>query len=51
MTVKEAIEKWGISDRRIQLLYKQSRILGAYWLGWTWAIPEDAVKSVDGRTK
>ncbi|MGN4878301.1 DNA-binding protein [Bacillus cereus group sp. MYBK111-1] len=46
-----ASEKWGISDRRIQLLCKQSRMIGAYRLSWTWAIPEDAVKPVDGRTK
>ncbi|KAA0764466.1 DNA-binding protein [Bacillus sp. SH5-2] len=51
VTAKEASEKWGISDRRIQLLCKQGRIIGAYRLGWTWAIPEDAVEPVDGRTK
>ncbi|ASZ16036.1 DNA-binding protein [Bacillus cereus] len=51
MTVTGASEKWGISDRRIQLLCKQSRMIGAYRLSWTWAIPEDAVKPVDGRTK
>ena len=51
ITAKEASEKWGISDRRIQLLCKQGRIEGAYRLGWTWAIPEDAEKPVDGRVK
>ncbi len=51
ITAKEAGEKWGISDRRIQLLCKQGRIEGAYRLGWTWAIPEDAGKPADGRLK
>ena len=51
ITPKEAGVKWGISDRRIQLLCKQGRIEGAYRLGWTWAIPEDAEKPVDRRTK
>ncbi|RKN52502.1 DNA-binding protein [Bacillus sp. S66] len=51
VTAKEAREKWGISDCRIQLLCKQCRIIGAYRLSWTWAIPEDAVKPVDGRMK
>lgn len=51
ITPKEAGEKWGISDRRIQLLCKQGRIEGVYRLGWTWAIPENAKKPADGRTK
>lgn len=51
MTAKEAGEKWGISDRRVQLLCKQSRIEGAYRLGWMWLIPEDAKKPIDGRLK
>ncbi|MEM5650885.1 helix-turn-helix domain-containing protein [Bacillus cereus] len=51
VSAKEASEKWGISDRWIQLLCKQGRIIGAYRLGWRWAIPEDAVKPVDGRMK
>ena len=51
ITPKEAGEKWGISARRIQLLCKQDRINGAYRLGWTWAIPDDAEKPIDGRLK
>jgi len=51
ITPKEAAEKWGISDRRIQLLCKQDRIEGAYRLGWTWAIPEDADKPQDARRR
>lgn len=51
ITAKEAGIKWGISDRRIQLLCKQGRIKGAYRLGWTWAIPEDAEKPADERYK
>jgi predicted DNA-binding ArsR family transcriptional regulator len=51
ITAKEVGEKWGISNRRIQLLCKQGRIEGAYRLGWTWAIPEDAEKPKDIRRK
>jgi hypothetical protein len=51
ITAKEAGEKWGISDRRVQILCKQGRLKGAYRLGWTWAIPEDAEKPTDGRLK
>jgi hypothetical protein len=51
ITAKEAGEKWGISDRRVQILCKQGRIKGAYRLGWTWAIPEDAEKPIDERLK
>ncbi len=51
ITAKEAGEKWGISDRRVQILCKQGRIKGAYRLGWTWAIPEGAEKPIDGRLK
>lgn len=33
MTVKQASEKWGISDRRIRVLCAQGKILGAYHEG------------------
>lgn len=51
ITAKEAGEKWGISDRRVQLLCKQGRIEGAYRLGWMWVIPDGAPKPADGRLK
>lgn len=51
MTVKQASEKWGISDRRIRVLCAQGKILGAYHEGRSWKIPVDAKKPVDGRLK
>lgn len=47
--VKEASERWGISDRRIRLLCNEGRIDGAIKLGWAWTIPEDTPKPRDGR--
>ena len=51
MTVKQASEKWGISDRRVRVLCSQGRILGAYQAGRSWKIPVDAGKPDDGRYK
>jgi len=51
MTPKEASDKWGISERRIQLLCTQGRISGAIKFGRVWAIPRDANKPLDGRCK
>lgn len=49
MTVKQAAEKWGISDRRVRTLCVEDRIPGAYRSGRSWVIPADAVKPADGR--
>lgn len=49
MTVKQAAEKWGISDRRIRVLCAEGKIPGAYQEGRGWKIPVDAVKPADGR--
>lgn len=49
MTVKQAAEKWGISDRRVRTLCSQGKIPGAYQEGRGWKIPIDAVKPSDGR--
>ena len=49
MTVKQAAEKWNISDRRIRVLCAEGKIPGAYQEGRGWKIPADAVKPADGR--
>ena len=49
MTVKQAAEKWGISDRRVRILCAEGKIPGAYQKGRGWKIPENAVKPADGR--
>lgn len=46
-----ALEKWGISKRRVQILYSQNRIPGVSKLRYIWLIPKDAEKPVDGRIK
>ncbi len=51
MTVKEAAEKWHISERRIRVLCSQGKISGAYQEGRGWKIPQDAKKPSDGRYK
>ena len=51
MSVKQAAEKWGISDRRIRVLCSEEKIPGAFQEGRGWKIPIDAIKPTDGRYK
>lgn len=51
INAKEAADKWNISVRRVQILCKQGKIKGAERLGNIWAIPKDAEKPLDGRTR
>ena len=51
MTIKEAAERWNISDRRIRVLCSEGKIHGAYQEGRGWKIPIDAEKPADGRFK
>ena len=51
ITVKQASEKWGVSDRRIRVLCAEGKISGAYQEGRSWKIPADARKPADGRYK
>lgn len=51
MTVKQAAEKWGLSDRRVRILCAEGKIPGAFQEGRGWKIPMDAVKPSDGRFK
>ncbi len=51
ITASQAAKKWGISQRRVQILCLEGRIEGVFKLGDAWAIPENADKPVDGRTK
>lgn len=49
ITVKQAAEKWGISERRIRVLCAEGKISGAYREGRGWKIPTEAEKPADGR--
>lgn len=51
ISVKEAAEKWNISERRIQKLCEENRIPGTIRFGRSWAIPKDSGKPKDGRLK
>lgn len=51
ISAKEAAEKWGISERRIQKLCEEKRIDGVVRFGHVWAIPKNAEKPKDGRRK
>lgn len=51
MTVKQASEKWNISDRRVRVLCENGQIDGAYRIGKIWYIPDNADKPADGRIK
>ena len=51
MTLKEAAEKWGIGDRRINTLCLEGRIEGASKIGNLWVIPVDTPKTDDNRIK
>ena len=49
LTTKELSQKWGISQRRIQVYCKEKRIAEAILKGNTWLIPENAEKPQDPR--
>ena len=50
-TVKLIARKWGLSERRVQVLCEQGRIDGVFRLGNAWAIPSNASKPEDARKK
>ena len=50
-TIQEIAKKWGISERRVNVLCSEGRIEGAVKFGNTWAIPEKAEKPADARIK
>ena len=51
MSAPQAAKKWGISERRVQILCSENRIPGVSKLGYMWLIPKNAEKPIDGRTK
>ena len=50
MTVKQASERWGISDRRVRVLCAEGRIEGVMQKGRSYLIPTDSLKPIDGRS-
>ena len=51
MLIKEASQKWNISERRIRKLIELGRINNATKLGNIWTIPDDTSKPIDKRYK
>lgn len=51
ISVTEAAEKWGISQKRVQVLCRNCRIDGVMRVGNVWIIPYDAQKPSDARIK
>lgn len=51
ISVKQAAEKWGISDRRVRILCSEGKISGVIREGRSWRIPAEAEKPEDGRYK
>ena len=51
LSAKEAAEKWGIGERRVQTLCTQDRIDGVIRIGSTWGIPDNAEKPKDARIR
>ena len=51
MTLKEASMKWNISVRRIAVLCKEGRIIGAEKIVGIWLIPKNSKKPEDARVK
>lgn len=51
ITASEMAKIWKISHRRVQFLCANNRIIGAFKLGETWAIPIDTEKPADARLK
>ena len=51
MSVKDAAELWGLTDRRVTALCKAGRIVGAKLEKHRWRIPVDAERPLDKRVK
>jgi len=44
ISVREAAERWGITERQVQKICAEGRIDGVTRFSNTWAIPEDVPK-------
>ncbi|MBE6634166.1 MAG: hypothetical protein E7620_07500 [Ruminococcaceae bacterium] len=51
MTIAEASERWGLSQRQVQHLCMLGSVEGATKFGRAWMIPKNSKKPIDGRTK
>lgn len=51
MTVREATEKWDITERWVQKLCEENRAESAVRFSRVWMIPKDAERPAGGRLK
>ena len=51
MRIREAAQRWNITERRVSALCKEGKIKGARKQGRVWLIPADTPKPGDGRVK
>lgn len=51
ISASEAAKKWEISERRVQKLCEENRILGVIKFSRMWLIPKNAEKPIDKRLK
>ena len=49
ISIREAAERWGVSERRVNQFCAEGRIAGARKFGGAWAIPAGAEKPADPR--
>lgn len=49
--VRQTAARWGVPERRVTMLCRNNRIIGAKKEGKTWLIPSDADLPLDGRTR
>ena len=51
ITVREAAQKWNLSERRLQTMCNEGLIKDVIKFGHSWAIPKNAEKPIDKRIK
>ena len=51
ITPLQASEKWGITERQVQAMCKNGKIIGVVRVSKVWLIPKDAPRPIDGRRK
>ena len=51
LSIREAAEQWGVSERRVNQFCADGRIEGAKKIGGSWVIPAEAKKPEDPRKR
>lgn len=51
VSIREAAQRWGVSERRVNQYCAEGRIPGVERFGWSWAIPAGAEKPRDPRNE